>query len=202
MTALSAASAVSRKTHGSAGDFDIPLPLSGTSGVECRTGGANGDHTIIVTFSNPIESGNASVTSGTGSVVGAPAINGSTMTINLTGVADAQTTTVTLTGVSDQFGQTLPDTPLSVGFLVGDTNGDSFVNSGDAAQTRGRSGQVTDATNFRSDVNVDGTVNAGDASIVRSHSGNSLGASMPSKSTALSRSKKLAARTSASPKLD
>ena len=115
VTALSAASAVSRKTHGSAGDFDIPLPVTGTSGVECRTGGANGDHTIIVTFSNPVESGNASVTSGTGSVVGAPAISGNTMTINLTGVADAQTTTVTLTGVSDQFGQTLADTPLSCG---------------------------------------------------------------------------------------
>src|SRR5204863_6201655 len=125
-----------------------------TSGVECRAGGANGDHTIIVTFSNPVETGNASVTGGAGSVVGAPAISGNTMTINLTGVADVQTTTVTLTGVSDQFGQTLADTPLSVGFLVGDTNGDRFVNAGDSLQTRNRSGQVTDATNFRSDVNV------------------------------------------------
>ncbi|MGI9172853.1 MAG: TIGR02597 family protein, partial [Chthoniobacterales bacterium] len=33
---VQAVSAVSRKTHGSAGDFDLPLPLSGVSGVECR----------------------------------------------------------------------------------------------------------------------------------------------------------------------
>ena len=40
-------SAVSRKTHGAAGPFDVPLPLSGAPGVECRSGGANGDHTIV-----------------------------------------------------------------------------------------------------------------------------------------------------------
>ena len=38
--------AVSRKMHGSTG-FNIPLPLSGAAGVECRTGGA---HQIIATF--------------------------------------------------------------------------------------------------------------------------------------------------------
>ena len=47
-----------------------------------------------------------------------------------------------------------------------------FVNSGDSLQTRNRSGQVTDATNFRSDVNVDGTVNSGDSFIVRFEIGN------------------------------
>ena len=55
--------------------------------------------------------------------------------------------------------------------FVGDTNADRFVNSGDALQTRNRSGQVTDATNFRSDVNTDGVVNSGDSFIVRSKSG-------------------------------
>ena len=32
-----AQSAVSRKTHGAAGDFDVPLPLTGNVGVECRS---------------------------------------------------------------------------------------------------------------------------------------------------------------------
>ncbi len=61
--ALQLSSAVSRKTHGAAGDFDIALP-----GVECRSGGAGGDYTLVVTLSNNLVSGNASVTSGTGSV--------------------------------------------------------------------------------------------------------------------------------------
>ena len=58
-----------------------------------------------------------------------------------------------------------------MGVLVGDTNGDRFVNAGDALQTRNRSGQATDATNFRSDVNTDGFVNSGDTLIVRANSG-------------------------------
>ena len=45
-----------------------------------------------------------------------------------------------------------------------------MVNSGDAVQTRGRSGQATDAINFRSDVNLDGLVNSGDTAIVRANS--------------------------------
>ena len=41
---------VSRKTHTGVGDFDIDLPYSGKRGVECRSGGANGDHKLIFTF--------------------------------------------------------------------------------------------------------------------------------------------------------
>lgn len=62
--------------------------------------------------------------------------------------------------------------PMSV--LLGDTNSDRFVNAGDALQTRNRSGQAVDATNFRSDVNVDGFLNSGDTTVVRSRSGTAL----------------------------
>jgi hypothetical protein len=58
--------------------------------------------------------------------------------------------------------------------LIGDTNGDAVVNSGDALQTRARSGQSTDGTNFRNDANVDGFLNSADTIIVRSRSGTSL----------------------------
>src|SRR5205807_4041157 len=37
-------SAVSRKVHGAAGTFDVPLPLTGNVGVECRSGGATNDY--------------------------------------------------------------------------------------------------------------------------------------------------------------
>ena len=95
-----------------------------------------------------------------------------TVTVNLTGVTNAQRITVTLLGVND--GTSTGDVGAQMGLLVGDTNGDGFVNAGDSLQTRNRSGQVTDATNFRSDVNVDGFINIGDTIIVRSRSGTFL----------------------------
>ncbi len=172
--ALALGAAVSRKAHGVAGNFEVNLPLAGAPGIECRTGGANGNHTLVVTFSNSVVSGNAMVTGGMGSVIGAPVFSGNTMTVDLTGVANAQTLIVTLSNVTDTFAQVLPDTAVSAGFLTGDTNGDGFVNTGDSIQTRNRSGQATDSTNFRSDVNTDGFVNSGDTTAVRSRSGTSL----------------------------
>ncbi len=61
-----------------------------------------------------------------------------------------------------------------MGVLVGDTNGDRSVNAGDSLQTRSRSGQATEAINFRSDVNADGFVNSGDTLLVRSRAGSAL----------------------------
>ncbi len=98
---LQLVSAVSRKTHGAAGTFDIPLPISGTPAIECRTGGATGDYTLVFTFSNHVTSGNASVDSGVGMISGSPVFSGNTMTVNLTGVANAQTLTIKLSNVTD-----------------------------------------------------------------------------------------------------
>ncbi len=94
------------------------------------------------------------------------------MTVNLTGVTNAQRLTVTLSTVND--GTSTSDVSIPMGVLVGDTNWDGVVNAGDATQTRNRAGQTTDATNFRSDVNVDGIVNSGDTTAVRSRSGTAL----------------------------
>ena len=59
-------SAVSRKTHGTAGTFDIDLPQTGTPGIECRSGGANGDYQVVATFALPVTFTSATVSSGTG----------------------------------------------------------------------------------------------------------------------------------------
>jgi hypothetical protein len=174
LPALQLGAAVSRKTHGGAGTFDIPLPSTGPSGVECRSGGASNDHTLVVTFSNEVVSGNASVTSGPGSIAGVPTFSGNSMMVNLTGVTNEQTVTVALSSVTDAYSQVLPNTSVNASFLLGDTNGDRFVNGGDALQTRNRSGQGIDPTNFRSDVNVDGSLNSGDTLVVRNRSGGFL----------------------------
>jgi hypothetical protein len=167
---------VSRKIHGGAGPFDLNLPLTGTPGIECRSGGGSSDYQLIFSFVNTLTSvGNASVTSGMGAVsshmIDADAHN---YIVNLTGVSNAQAITVSLTNVNDSAGNSRSSVPTSMDVLVGDTNGDGFVNTGDALQTRNRSGQATDVTNFRSDVNADGSVNSGDTTVVRARSGTFL----------------------------
>ena len=170
------AGAVSRKVHNLAGTFDIPIPLTSdpdiASAVECRSSGGN--HTIVFTFTNNMMSGNASVTSGVGSVSGSPTVSGNTMTVNLTGVADAQKITVTLTGATDTLAQTLPNTAVSLNILAGDTSGNKAVNSTDISQTKAQSGVAVTAANFREDVVVSGSINATDVSLVKSHSGSSV----------------------------
>jgi len=165
-------SAVSRKTHGAAGAFDIALPLSGAPGVESRSTG--GRHTLVFTFSGDVVSGSAAVTGGSGSVLGSPSFAGKTMTVDLTGVADAQMITVTLSQVTTGTSQVLANAQVSANMLIGDTNADKSVGSADVAQTRAQIGVAVGAGNFRQDVKVDGTINLGDVLQVRSHVGNSL----------------------------
>ena len=172
-------SAVSRKTHGNAGSWDVNLPLSGTPGIECRSGGATNDYTIVVTFlANVSVNGNpqAAVTSGIGEIGSSGLSNGgmvttseNVVTIPLTNVANAQTINITLNNVNGSTNLTIP-----MRLFIGDVNGDGFVNSGDALQTRNRSGQVSSSDNFRSDVNLDGVINSGDTTIVRARSGTAL----------------------------
>jgi hypothetical protein len=115
------------------------------------------------------------VTSGTGKVTsGAIGNDAHEYIVNLTGVTTGQTIQVGLHSVNDSVGNHSSLVPVSMGVLVGDTNADRAVNTGDSGQTRSRSGQLADQTNFRSDVNTDGAINSGDAIIVRSNSGKGL----------------------------
>jgi hypothetical protein len=166
-------SAVSRKTHGNAGTFDVNLPLSGTPGIECRRGGATNDYTIVVTFlANVSVSGNpqATITSGEGRIGsggagngGAVVTSGNIVTIPLTNIANAQSISVTLNNVNGSTNVTMP-----MRILIGDVNGNGSVNATDVTQTKINSGQTTDATNFRSDVNASSAINASDVSMVKS----------------------------------
>ena len=163
-----AQSAVSRKTHGAAGDFDVPLPLTGNVGVECRSGPT---HQMIINFAVPVTVGSANVTSGSGSV-GSFSVSGAVVTVNLTGVTNAQRITVTLGNVND--GTNVGDVPVSMGVLAGDTNGNGMVNAGDVSQTKAQSGLAVTGSNFREDVNFNGSINAGDIALVKGASGTVL----------------------------
>ena len=161
----------SRKAHG-ANQFNVPLPFTGPSGIECRSGGASNAYQIVVTFGFPVTFSTASVTSGTGTVASTSGNGTATITINLTNVTNAQRLVVTLSGVN--YGTATGDVPIRMGVLIGDTNGNGAVNAGDVAQTKGQSGQPVTAANFREDVNANGSINAGDVALVKSKSGTSL----------------------------
>ncbi len=162
-------SAVSRKNHAAAGTFDINLPLSGSVGIECRTGGASGDHQVVVTFPTNITVSSATVSAGS---VAAVIASGNQVFINLTGVPNAQRLTITLLNVND--GTNTANVTIPMGVLAGDTTADGFVNSGDIAQTKSQSGTVVTSSNFREDVTTDGNLNSGDIGFVKSKSGTAL----------------------------
>ena len=166
-----ASSAFSRRVHGGAGPFDIPLPLTGSVGVECRSGGATNDYQMIINFMSPVTVGNASVTSGTGSVSGFT-VSGSQVTVNLTGITNVQRITVTLFDVND--GTHMGNVPVSMGVLVGDVNGNAAVNAADVSLTKAQLGQGVGSSNFREDVNANGVINVADVAQVKANLGTSL----------------------------
>jgi PQQ-like domain len=172
--AITPTSVVSRKVHGSAGTFNIDLPLTGSNGIECRSGGANSDHQIVFSFPSAVTLSGAVITPAagmSGSMVGAPIISpdGRTVTLNLTNVTDLQTIAMTLSGVNN--GVSTADITSRMSVIAGDTTANGVVNTSDVSQTKSRSGQAVSDANFRSDVVVNGTINASDLALVKSRSG-------------------------------
>jgi uncharacterized delta-60 repeat protein len=165
---------VSRKTQGGAGTFDINLPLTGAPGIECRSGGANNDYEVVFTFPSAVTLDGGSVAAARGNsadMAGAPIVSadGRTVILNLTNVSDAQTISLTLLGVNN--GTSTHNVEVQMSVLVGDTNGNGAVNASDVSQTKSRSGQPVNSSNFRSDVTGDGTISASDVALVKARSG-------------------------------
>ncbi|MFZ3377605.1 MAG: dockerin type I domain-containing protein [Chthoniobacterales bacterium] len=180
-----AQSAFSRKTHGAAGTFDIDMPLTGTSGVECRSGGATHDYSLVVTFSgNVTVTGmpQAQVIMGTGCVGsggtcdpnGTVTVSGNVVTVPLTNIADVQVINVQINGVNGASDEPAVNVNIPMGFLTGDVNGNRAVNASDVALTKSQVGQNVGSGNFREDVNTSGTITATDVTIVKSDVGHSL----------------------------
>jgi hypothetical protein len=180
-------SAVSRRSHPTPpATFDINLPITGTPGVECRTGGPTNDYTMIITFSGAVTvNGNpqAEVTSGVATIGsggvgngGMVTVKGNIVTVPLTNFANAQTIVVRLNGVNSALAPDRPSTDVSISMslLIGDANGNGTVNAADVALCKSRLGQPVDATNFRSDVNANGAINSGDVAITKANLGTGL----------------------------
>ncbi|PYJ53363.1 MAG: hypothetical protein DME82_14270, partial [Verrucomicrobia bacterium] len=105
-------------------------------------------------------------------IVSSFSVSGSQVTVNLTGVTNAQRITITLVNVND--GTHMGNIPVSVGVLVGDVNGNAVVNASDVSLTKSQVGQVISGSNFREDVNANGLINSVDAALVKAKVGTAL----------------------------
>jgi hypothetical protein len=165
-------SVVSRKTHGIAGDFDINLPLAGTAGLECRSGGGTNAYNLVYTLNrNVTVAGTATVTQGT-ATVGTPTIglgpNANQVTVPLTGVTNIQHLIVTLNGVQGG-GETLNNLAARMDVLLGDVNANKVLTNADVSLVKAQvaaGGSVT-ASNFRDDVNANGVITNADVSVTK-----------------------------------
>jgi len=152
----------------------VPLPPIAPWGVEDRSGQPGGVFTIQMTFTeNVLSIAHASSTCGRVQT----SIQGTTLTVNLSGVGSAcngTDVTVSVNDVADDFGNSLGTVSATFGLLLGDVDGDRAVAAADLAIVQQHLGQRTDATNFRSDVNNDGSIDGTDLGIVTRQQGTAL----------------------------
>ncbi len=160
-------SAASRLTHGSAGTFDISMPLTGTSGVEDR--GSTG-YNAVFTFDGPVTSGEVLAVGGTANI-GPITFSGNTMTAQLTSVTSAEVVTLRVQNINGD-GQQHGDVPF--GFLVSDVTGNRIVDKPDQNKINTDKNQVVTAANFRDDVNLSGIVDQPDLQSVKTNRGHSI----------------------------
>jgi hypothetical protein len=96
-------------------------------------------------------------------------VAGTIVTINLTGVSNAQRLGVTLESVSD--GVNLGSIMIPVGILLGDTNANGSVTAADVGLTKSLVGATLSGTNFRADPNANGSINAADVGLTKANTG-------------------------------
>jgi hypothetical protein len=164
----------SRKTHGVAGDFDVPLargvPVTGAVSIEPRAAGAG--HRIVFSFDGAVTNpGTAVLRNAAGQTFGSatPAIHGNAVLVTLSGVPDATRASVELSGVNGAVNAT-----VALGFLLGDVNRSRGVDANDATALRALSGQTPTNDTARFDINATGRITAADIALVKARLGRAL----------------------------
>ncbi len=166
-SAITLLSAASRLTHGSAGTFDVPMPLTGTSGVEDRS---SVTYNAVFTFDAPVTSGQVLVVSGT-ATVGTISFSGNSMTAQLTGVTSAEVVTLRAQNIN---GDGLQHGDVAFGFLTGDADASRKVDKADQTQVRGQLNQTVTSANFRDDLDADGRIKNSDVQIVKTNKNHTI----------------------------
>jgi uncharacterized protein (DUF1800 family) len=163
-------SAVSRMMHGSAGTFDVQLPLQGRSGIECRS--LDQGLTLVLTFDQPVKSGNASVVEGKAAIAPAPTFLDNTMTIHLGSIPDAQTLAVSVNRVSNAAGESSSSRRVRFRVLRGDVNASGTITAADVSicKTAITRGLPVNGATFRSDIDHNGVLDINDLNLIKAQS--------------------------------
>ena len=157
--------AVSRKVHGPAGTFDLPLSMVATAPTtEPRQGSTA---TVVLNFNAAIVSANVAVTAGS-ATAGALTFSGSDVIVPLTGVIDQQYVTVSLTNVSSA-ANTGGSGSVRIGFLAGDVSQNRVVTVADLGLVNAQLSQPVSAANYLKDVNATGTLTVADKGITNAN---------------------------------
>lgn len=171
---LAVLGAQSRKSHGPAGDFYLPIDttqaVNGSVTVEPRALGSG--HYIVFQFNGAVTSlGTVTAVDQSGAALTATASpSGNAVVVTLSNVPNNSRATISLAGVNG----TLTPAPVSIGFLLGDVNNSRSVTSSDINSVKARSGQLASASKFLYDVNLSGSVTSADISMVKANSGLTL----------------------------
>lgn len=165
------ASVASRKVHGAAGPFDLPLStvvppvVNHNPTTEPRLGPAQ---TIVFTFDKPVNAANVNVSEGT-AIAAAPTFSGNEVVVGLTGVTNQQYVTVDLTSVGSTDGGSGGAGSVRIGFLAGDVNQTRVVTVADLGIVNAQLAQPVTTANFTKDVNASGSVTVADKGITNAN---------------------------------
>ena len=155
-------SAVSRKVHGAAGTFDLPLSLvPGNPSVEPRSGPTQ---TIVMTFDRAIAAATPQVIEGN-ATTGTPTFSGNSVITPLVAVANQQYVTLSLSGVMAAGGGTAGNAAVRTGFLAGDVSQTRVVTVADAGAVNAQLSQPVTMANFVLDINANGALTITDKGI-------------------------------------
>lgn len=171
--------AISRRTHGAVGDFDIdllsPLTIQDDT-VECRYGGP--EH-IEIAFQELIQGfGGAPLTpadvalASTGPSAGTVtnvAVDENVLIIEMNGTSDASRLTITFPGVYNLADEPFDTAELCFHVLRGDIDGNSVVNIFDLLNIRNRLIYPVNADTFRNDPDCTGTFSIFDLLLTRNN---------------------------------
>ena len=156
---------VSRKVHGGAGTFDLPLSTIVTNPTtEPRQGPTQ---TIVFTFASAVSTASVAITEGA-AIAGVPTFNGNDVIVPLTGVTDLQYVTVSLSNVTLSGGGTGSGS-ARLGFLLGDVNQNRVVTLSDLGLLNAQLTQPVTAANYLKDVNASGTITLADKGITNAN---------------------------------